>query len=291
MTLSRRGLKWVAPRVVMGLAGLLLGAELYLGATNKYGTLIHIGHDYALYMEATRSWLAGGPFYHPYQVAGPYLVVADEILYPPHALALFVPFTVLPAIAWWAIPITIVAAAVWRSRPGPWTWALILACLCIPKSLWLVTSGSPTLWVAAGLAMGRHGWPAVAGLVKPTLLPIALAGMRKRSFWAGAAVLVGIDLALAGLSREYVSVVLNARGPLATPIYSAGDLGIIGIALVAWLGDPGYRGAAGGEEPETERGRWRMRRRLGGLLSPERRVLPTDGTFGGSAESTARGHN
>jgi hypothetical protein len=274
---------WVAPRVVMGLAGLLLGAELYLGATNKYGTLIHIGHDYALYMEATRSWLAGGPFYHPYQVAGPYVVAADEILYPPHALALFVPFTVLPAIAWWAIPIGIVVAAVWRSRPGPWGWALILACLCIPKSLWLVTSGNPTMWIAAGLAMGRHGWPAVAGLVKPTLVPIALAGVRRPTFWLAAAVVLGTDLALLGLSREYVAVLLNARGPLATPYYSAGDLGIIGIALIGWRGQRGSGVAGAGAHPDNERRPWRMRVRSLTHTPGDGRVTPPNGTFGGGA--------
>jgi hypothetical protein len=282
---TRLGPGWMAPRVAIGLAGLLLGAELYAGLTNERGTLTHIGHDYALYMEATRSWLAGGPFYHPYQAAGPYVVAADEVLYPPHALALFVPFTVLPAIVWWAIPIGIVVSAIWRSRPGPWGWALILACLCIPKSLWIVTSGSPTMWIAAGLAMGRHGWPAVVGMVKPTLLPIALVGLRRRSFWLAAALIVGIDLALIGLSREYVSVVLNARGPLATPLYSAGDLGIVGIALVAWLHDPGHRRAGPADLPDPEPDRGPSRTAIASLIRRRRNrvVTPPHGTFGGGA--------
>lgn len=236
MTLTTQRLSRVVPRVVIGLAALLLAAELYVG-TGELGTLTYIGHDYGLYTEAARSWLAGGPFYQPYQVAGPYVVVADEILYPPHALALFIPFTVLPAILWWVIPIAIVVVGIWRAQPGPWGWALIIACLCIPKSLWIFTSGSPTMWIAAGLALGRRGWPAVSGLVKPTLLPIVLAGVRRPTFWVAAALLVAIDLALFGMSLEYVAVVLNARGPLATPIYSAGDLGIVGIALVAWRHD------------------------------------------------------
>jgi hypothetical protein len=279
--LTRHRLSWVVPRVVIGLAGALLAAELYVGLTYERGTLTRIGHDYALYMEATRSWLAGGPFYHPYQVAGPYVVAADEILYPPHALALFVPFTVLPAIAWWAIPTGIVVAGVWRARPGPWGWALILTCLCIPKSLWIITSGSPTMWIAAGLALGRLGWPAVAGLVKPTLLPIVLAGVRRPSFWLAAAVLVGIDLALLGLSREYVSVVLNARGPLATPYYSAGDLGILGVALVAWRGRRRYGVARAEVRPDSGRRPLPVRSLF--HRPGDGRVTPPDGTFGGGA--------
>ncbi len=92
------------------------------------------------------------------------------------------------------------------------------------------------MWVAAGLAFARMGWPGVGGLVKPTLLPIVLAGVRSRSFWVAAAIFILIDVALVGLSIEYVAVVRNATGPLATVIYSAGDLGIIGIGLVGWLG-------------------------------------------------------
>jgi hypothetical protein len=267
----------VAPRVAIGLAGLLLLAELYSGFTFERGTLTHIGHDYRLYMDAARSWLQGGPYYHAYQLAGPYTVAADEILYPPHALALFVPFTVLPPILWWAIPIGVIVTMVWRARPGPWGWALIIACLCIPKSLWIITSGSPTLWIAAGLALGRHGWPAVTGLVKPTLLPIVLIALPKRSFWLATALVAVMDLALVGLSYEYVMVVLNARGPLATPMYSAGDLGIIGIAFLAWWRDPG-------RDPDgfLPAG---LRRLAGRTLRPvpERQVTPEHGTFGGGA--------
>ncbi len=228
--------RWTAPRVVGGALALLLATELYAGFFWENGTLTHIGHDYVLYMDATRAWLGGGPFYHPYQIAGPYVVQADEILYPPHALLLFVPFTVLPAVLWWAVPLGLLIYALWRARPGPWTIAFVVACLCIPKSLQLITSGSPTMWVAAGLAFARMGWPGVGGLVKPTLLPIVLAGVRHRSFWVAAAILILIDVALVGLSIEYVAVVRNATGPLATVIYSAGDLGIIGIGLVGWLG-------------------------------------------------------
>jgi hypothetical protein len=227
---------WIAPRVIGGVVGLLLATELFAGFFWEHGTLTHIGHDYQLYMDATRSWLGGGPFYHPYQIAGTYVVEADEILYPPHALLLFVPFTLLPAVLWWAVPICVLVYALWRAEPGPWATAFVLACLCIPKSLQLVTSGSPTMWVAAGLAFARVGWPAVGGLVKPTLLPIVLAGVRRRSFWVAAAVLALIDIALPRMSIEYVAVVRNATGPLATVIYSAGDLGIIGIGLVGWLG-------------------------------------------------------
>ena len=66
---------------------------------------------------------------------------------------------------------------------------------------------------------------------------------RSCSSWApasvvlvAAAILILIDVALLGLSIDYVAVVRNASGPLATVIYSGRDLGLVGIGLVGWLG-------------------------------------------------------
>ena len=49
------------------------------------------GKDVALYRDAASRWLAGGPFYEPRQLAGPYEVAHGDILYPPVGLWLFVP--------------------------------------------------------------------------------------------------------------------------------------------------------------------------------------------------------
>ena len=81
-----------------------------------------VGVDYVLYRDAAARWLAGGPFFEPYQLAGPYAISAGDILYPPVGLWLFVPFAVLPApvaaVMWWAIPIGITAGAILRLRAG-----------------------------------------------------------------------------------------------------------------------------------------------------------------------------
>ena len=92
------------------------------------------GVDFQLYRDVTNRWLAGGPFFEPYQVAGPYDIRAGDVLYPPVALWLFVPFAAgagaiaaLAAVvsaAWWALPLGATAASVWRLRPKPafWPW-------------------------------------------------------------------------------------------------------------------------------------------------------------------------
>ena len=71
------------------------------------------GVDFVLYRDAAARWLAGGPYFEPYQLTGPYPITAGDVLYPPVALWLFVPFTILPAVPWWVVPIGVTA----------WGWA------------------------------------------------------------------------------------------------------------------------------------------------------------------------
>ena len=180
-----------------------------------YGS-VWIGHDYTLYMDATRRWLETGQFYHPYQVAGPYAITALEVLYPPVALWLFVPFTVLPAIAWWA-PVAIVAWVVHQQRPGPWARVVILLLLTFPidkATSWaveLVGNGNPGLWAVAFVALATR-WPFFGSwvLLKPSLLPFGLIGIRRVAWWAGAAVLGALSLPFGAMWLDYAAVLGNA---------------------------------------------------------------------------------
>ena len=92
------------------------------------------GIDFALYRDVAARWLAGGPFYEPHQLAGPYEVAHGDVLYPPVGLWLFVPFTVLPAVLWWGIPAGLTAWAIWRVRPRPAVWPLMALCLAWPTT-------------------------------------------------------------------------------------------------------------------------------------------------------------
>ena len=73
---------------------------------NGYG-----GIDYTLYMDATRRWLAGGSFFEPYQLAGPYPLQMGDVLYRADALPLFVAVH-RPAGG------PLVGRSRWASRPG-----------------------------------------------------------------------------------------------------------------------------------------------------------------------------
>jgi len=55
-----------------------------------------LGVDFSLYRDVAARWLAGGSYFEPHQLAGPYTIEVGDILYPPVGLWLFVPFAVLP---------------------------------------------------------------------------------------------------------------------------------------------------------------------------------------------------
>ncbi|MGH9034606.1 MAG: hypothetical protein ACRD0O_02495 [Acidimicrobiia bacterium] len=80
---------------------------------------LYAGGDLGGYVAGARRFLDTGSPYLPEQVAGPWQLGPYSFVHPPAALALFVPFVVLPAVLWWAIPIAVTAWALWRLRPHP----------------------------------------------------------------------------------------------------------------------------------------------------------------------------
>lgn len=239
---------WVS-RVVSGtLAGLLvlLGVmSLYLLATSSLAP--RLGADLTVYREAADRWLSGGSYFYPEQLAGPYTVVNGHVLYPPVALVLFVPFTVLPAVLWWAVPLVIIAACVIRLRPSRWGWVGILALACWPYSVEIAWPGNPTIWITAILAAAtRWPWASAFGLLKPSLFPFALAGIRTRAWWIALAIFAAASLLFLPMWFDWLRAVTNARGPFSGPLYSLKDLTWMAIPTVAW---GSRRGGSGTSEP------------------------------------------
>ena len=224
---------------VAGGALAVLFAELYLGFTIRPSALSSgLGFDYQLYADAARRYLVDGSFYLPYQLAGPYQVVAREILYPPVILALLIPFTVLPAVLWWAIPLGITAAVLAWHRPSPWGWAaiglLLVLPMPVPWALGTIVTGNPAMWAMAALAAGTvWGWPAVLVLLKPSLLPFGLVGIRTRRWWQAAGLLVVASITILPATVQYGAAILNARG--LSPLYSLNEVPLMLIPLVAWI--------------------------------------------------------
>lgn len=198
----------------------------------------NVGLDLNIYLDRTRDWLAGDGFYRPRQLAGPYAIEHGDSLYPPHLLYLLVPMTVVPAVLWWAVPLAIIGVSLWCLRPGPLAWPFLAFALAWPKTWAILLYGNPALWITAAVAAGCvMKWPAVAVVLKPTLAPLALVGVRNRSWWIalGAAVLLALPFGTIWL--DYAAVLLNARNEFG-PFYLLGDLPLVAapLAATAWKG-------------------------------------------------------
>jgi hypothetical protein len=199
------------------------------------------GVDRDLYLTVTRRWLDGGSYFEPYQLAGPYEIRAGDVLYPPVALVLFVPFALagaLGAVLWFVIPLAGTAVAVAWLRPRPIVWPLLALGATNPTTLLKVWTGNPVIWSMLALAVATIGsrWRFAApfALLKPSLAPFALFGINRRSWWLGAAALVLASLPFGSLWAAWVASVLNSRG--GGPLYSALEVPMVLLPLVAWFG-------------------------------------------------------
>lgn len=200
-----------------------------------------VGTDHTFYRDVGQRWLDTGVFYLPRQLAGPYVVVPDyDVLYPPIALLLFVPLVWLPFPLWWIIPGVVVAATLWRLRPALWTWPIMAALFAWPRGVSNLIYGNSDMWIATFICGGLLlAWPAVLVLIKPSVLPFALIGSRRRSWWVAAGLLALLSLAMIELWREFVVALHNSD---AEWYYSLDDMPPLFIPVVAWLGrrDGGY---------------------------------------------------
>jgi hypothetical protein len=235
---------WIVRVLTLTAAGVLLiviAAE-WLAVIQHPGALgREFGGDYRIYMDAARRWLSGGSFYSPYQFAGPYELVQPAILYPPTILPLLVPFTFLPAVLWWLIPVAIIVACIAKHRPAMWTWPLMLLGLAWPQTGADLINGTPTLWILASIALASHwGWPGSLVLVKPSVAPFALIGIRTRGWWVAAVLMALLSVALLPLWLDWITVIRHGAGPRANLLYSVIDAPILAIPVVAWVGRRRY---------------------------------------------------
>ena len=197
------------------------------------------GRDYTLYVQAASRWLGGGDFYLASQLGGPYDIqgAGGAILYPPSILILLVPFIVLPAVLWWAIPLAVIGWAIWVHRPTAMTWPVLALLLWWPTTNLKLLGGNPTtLWFTAILALATIR-PAASALfvLKPTLIPFAFLGARRRGWWLALGATVALSLPFIGLWAQYVSVLLDARDPSGL-LYSLHDVPTMLIPMVVWIG-------------------------------------------------------
>jgi hypothetical protein len=193
-----------------------------------------VGVDFHRYQELTQQWLSSGQFYLERQLAGPTTVTDGDPLYPPTVLYLLVPFTVLPAVLWWVIPLAVLAYVLLRLRPRAWTWPLLAAVLVWPRTPALIIYGNPGMWIDAAIGAGvLYGWPSALVLIKPSLLPLALVGIRRRAWWIAVGVLILASIPFGSMWLDYLTVLRNSAVPAT---YSVLDLPLALVPVIAWWG-------------------------------------------------------
>lgn len=197
--------------------------------------------DLDIMRELGHRWMDTGSMYLTYQLAGPFSVNVQiplgttPGLYPPAAGPLFAALSMIPwpiaVVAWYAIPAAILGYALWRWRPHPLAWAGMVAMGCFAMTWLVLYAGGTTMWASALVAAGfLWGWPAALILVKPILLPFALVGARRRSWWIVAGIVA--LLTLLGPWQDYITVARNASDVS----YVVVHIPLMLVPVIAYLG-------------------------------------------------------
>lgn len=232
--LARGSMTWrpsLVAIVVVSVALFLVQLGLYAAGTVD---IIMLDWDRGHYMDAARRFLDTGQPYLPWEIAGPFDYTPLTFLHPPLALWLMVPFSFLPDVLWYVAPVVIVLAVLASWRPSPLALAIVGLCILWPRTPAMVVTGNTDMWVAALVALGlRFGLPGPFVLIKPSLGPLALAGIHRRAWWVGLAVVIAISLPFGSLWYDWIRVVLHAPGGL---LYSALALPGTVFPVFAWWG-------------------------------------------------------
>jgi hypothetical protein len=208
---------------------------VYIGAQARG----EVGYDADLYLSFPAHWIETGTMYYPIQ-SEPYQAAGTVNLYPPLAMYLFAPMSVLPRVLWWAIPLGILGWHLVRCRPAWWSWPILAGLAAtVPVSAALVY-GNTDLWNAAALAVACRWAPAALFLaIKPTVFPLALLFARDRRWWLAAGVVALLALPFGTHWLDWLTAMTNleSRGLL----YSLNAFALLAIPLVAYFGRTGPR--------------------------------------------------
>ena len=197
--------------------------------------------DFGIYMDAFHRYVGGGGWYQERQLHGPYPIELGDILYPPVLMVLLAPFSIVGPWPWAIIPAVVIAAVVWHHRPGAWAMAGIAICLAWPVTPAKFVFANPVIWGALAVALGTlWRWPAAFVVIKPTVIPFALLGVRRRSWWLAIGLLVLLSLPFLADTLLYPRVLLDAQtNPVdgrGGPLYSLQEYPLLLIPILAWLG-------------------------------------------------------
>lgn len=224
--------RWSRPTAVVATALLFAAAVWLTWKTAVSAPPDYLGLDLGHYLDGTRRWFEMGSPYLPHEVRDSFAYAPLTFLHPPIALYLFLPFLVLPAGLWIAIPVLVIGWSIVSWRPAWWAWPLIALAACSPAFRAALLLGNSDLWVGAFVALGLLlSWPAALVLFKPSLLPFALVGVGRRSWYAVIAALAVASLPFGALWLDWIAVIDHSP---ATWSYSLLSLSWMLVLPVAW---------------------------------------------------------
>lgn len=197
-----------------------------------------VGWDAHVYALIGTHFIETGHAYYPSQLA-PYVAEGIVNIYPPTALYLFVPASILPLILWWIVPLVVIGWSLYRLRPAWWSWPLMaLACVLplegpgVPVAL---VYGNTLLWIVAALFAAAAFRPGIAWAVaiKPTAFLFALPFVVRA--WRGwsAPIAIALSLLLLPLWGDWLVAMQNLTG--ASPLHEIAHWPTYAIPLVAWV--------------------------------------------------------
>jgi len=201
-----------------------------------------LGQDFNTVVDSGAHWLASGVFYPPSELQGPFPDNGYTIVYPPVALWLFAPLSVLPralaAALWWGFPVVVLIWQ-WRHfRPKPVIWPFLALAAAWPPTTVYVVAGNGAIIVLGLLALATvYAWPAVLIAVKTSVLPFAFWGVWRRSWWIAAGGLVLASIPFGLLWRDWIVVLANSR--IGGPLHSWQQGPTLLFALLVWFGRSG----------------------------------------------------
>jgi hypothetical protein len=231
----RHGPLWVAAVAITAGALIFAAWEAAIVVPLAFSHDYTIGLDLHVYLDRARDWLAGDGFYQARQLAGPYVILPGDALYPPPILYFLIPMLALPEVVWWS-PVIVVAYAIWWHRPVVWTWPVLALILCLPRAWEDLLYGNPVLWATGAIAAGTiWGWPYVGAFLKPTIAIFAFLGVRKRSWWIALGLCALLSLPFGVLWVDYVHTLTNAQNGFGAD-YLFGELPIAMAPVIAWAG-------------------------------------------------------
>ena len=201
--------------------------------------------DFNVYVNVARQFFETGGMYTPFQLSGPYPDVIYQDgwvinLYPPPMMLLFAPFTVLPAVLWWLIPMSIFAYMTWYWRPAPWSWPVLAGVLALLPFAITIAMGNTVMWAMAATALATR-WPGAAiGLFgKPLLVPFIVPFLRRSRTWLWAiAIAAAVSLPFLPYWFDWLTAMRNevtGQGFLGTVFYFFPAPLLAIVPIIPWL--------------------------------------------------------